>query len=1420
MGVSPMQKCSDTGETPVLHYGNGVDMPPTALIDALHSVRRRVKLLTVAYGLGVVLVAAVALLLGTILLDFVLNLPAGPRVVLIVVASAFLGFIVARWVIKPLLARLSLRDVAQRLEQSFPEFDDRLRSTIDFSRSDLPGSEVMKQRVVTEATQMAAKLDLGGAVVSTPVAWSTAAGLGAILLLMLLSMVVSDQYVKVAFSRLFTPFEGDPWPKSVEIEMVGEVPLRVAVGHRVDLRMRLARGDKSSMRPIVYYKYDNGAVQQEYMTRGEDGVYTASLDARLDPSKQTGLLSVSMRAGDDRKELRQITVVPRLQITRAEAVIIPPKYVGAAAKATTVNLADGPAFAAAGSEVRLNVWFNKPLVNGSAILIEPLSEEMKAPLISWTSSDDFASMGTFAASQSLRFHIRGTDTDGFQNTAIEEYELIVRPDQNPVVQIEIPRRNEERTAVAVVPLQAVAEDDYGISQLHLMIERLDDRKKWEIPLVMNSSPVSAQISWARIEGEGDRQRHRTNYGWDLGNLENASLQPGDVLEYHLLVRDNYNLNGAVHEPAVSGKLRLTIISQEDLANRITDELRAISGQINEIRNIQMRTRQETENLAADTGDKDQLDAADRAAIERIANQQSGAASQTKQVAGKLDDVVRRLNENKSPARELKDISTEVNAQLNQTAENPMKDAAAGISSLKEAAADPKTRSESFSKAIGEQQKAADDLQRALDRMGNIGSLQQSAQKIADILSKQRELGKRTAEVGRSNLGKRPEQMSAEDREKLEAVAREQDDLAKQTEKALDDMEKIAEQMEKSDPASADAMKQAAETGQQQQVSSSQSKAADQARQNQQSQAQSAQKQAEIGLEMILNQLKQAEKRKLEELARKLEDMQKQIENLIRRQAGHNLDNLTIQGPDAMARLDAKALDALLTQSERLKDQPGNAPQLRQLTTAQEQTERNTRDLARTAEQMDNGTEAAAHLTRAAGKMERAIVSLRESKLPDAFDPQTEALAELEQAKKVIDEQKDAVDKEQEKQEKEAIRQAFIKIREDQEKLNQDTTRIDKAPRLADGNLKRDDAIRLGQLPGEQGKLADRAARLDEDLVSVGSIVYVWANKDIVDSMTQVKDDLGKPATGVATQSEQSRIVEQLDAMIRNLAVKPLEKEFEQRAGGGGGGGGGGSARLPTEVELRLLKELQQAVNNSTTKIDAQPDKDNQKLLALGNRQGELRSLLDQLLRNSSEGKLQLGPEPDNKEQLPEEADVEDIENQEFDQDLLNDQAAIDDKVARDMDLIGDRMARSRQRLALNNDPGKVTQTIQDRIVKNLDDLIELAREQQAQASSSSKPKPGQGQPKPQPNPDNAQANNQGNQPQPNTGQNPAQDSTIRPGGSTDAATSGDIQEKMAEWGGITDRQRQAVIDGAGETIIEKYRNFVDDYYRSLAEKSR
>ena len=97
----------------------------TPLITSLESVRRRVRILSLAYGVGVVLGAAVGLVLAVVLIDYVLNLPPVPRLVVNIGAVGLLGYALVRHVVRPVLAKLSLGDVAGHVERAGAGQGDR-----------------------------------------------------------------------------------------------------------------------------------------------------------------------------------------------------------------------------------------------------------------------------------------------------------------------------------------------------------------------------------------------------------------------------------------------------------------------------------------------------------------------------------------------------------------------------------------------------------------------------------------------------------------------------------------------------------------------------------------------------------------------------------------------------------------------------------------------------------------------------------------------------------------------------------------------------------------------------------------------------------------------------------------------------------------------------------------------------------------------------------------------------------------------------------------------------------------------------------------------------------------------------------------------------------------------------------------------
>ncbi len=1398
-------------------------MSPSQLLSTLQSIRSRVKRRVIAYGVGLTVAAAVGMLLALVFCDWALALPVAARAAGIVAIATALCVAVRQWILQPAFVRLSLSDVAGRIEHAYPQFDDRLRSTVDFLNSNIPGSDALKQRVVDETSRTAAEVNFQKVVRSAPVWEALTAGIGALAVLAALILFVNPLYVRTALARL--ALQNEPWPKSVQIAMEGPVPRRVPVGERIPIRLKLVKGDRSSRKAMIEYRYGDGPWQQEVMTRA-DGMYSAYLDARLDAGQTSGKISVRVSAGDDQRDLAPIAVTPRLEASAVEAEILPPPYVHPR-RSSSVNLTERPAVLGVGSEVALRFTFNKPLAPDRPIELRPAAsapgEKLPASVsqIVWERPADNVAVARLQAVEPMRFGVSAADVDGFENTAGAEYELIVREDQMPSVQIEEPRRSEERTPDAEFDVKAVAEDDYGIDNVQLVVHRLGEKKNsaqndWTVDLVKNGN-VTAGVAWELTDSTPERQRYHMVYHWALASLAGADLQPGDMLEYFLQVKDNFDLNGKQHDWAPSGKLRITIISHDQWDKTVRDVFTQTFEAVKEVYQQQVRNKQETDTLAQGVAQKKTFDDADTAQAQRLTNQQSGSTAQTAQIADRLSQLLQKMNENKSGDGDLKQTAIDVQHQLDTTAEGPMRQAATLLDHAAEnQPAKPQDRAGDLQQSSANQQHSAEQLKSAMDRLGNFGGLSEAIANFQDIRDLQNKLAKGFAEQMKNAVGQKPEEMSPADQEKAKNLSAEQSALSRRTASALDELRKTADRTAKSDPTASEGMRNAADAGQQQQVPGKQTEAADSMSQNQQAQAQAQHAEIDLGLEQILDRLKEAQRLKLEELSRQLAAISKLIAELIARQSGHNIDNLLLQGgPPRLTKLDAQDLAALFEESGRDPKALAVPAGIDSLSASQEQTERNARDIAKQAEQLPDPTPGA-KLTAAAGQMERAIVHLRDNKLPDAYDPpQVQALATLVEAQKAVDEALRKAMEQLKQENQETIRTAYLKLLEGQKKIGSEVIAIDQSPKDAAGQLPRMQAIRLGQLPGEQAKLSDDAVAIGKKLESLGSVVFVWANKDIVQSMGELRDDLAKPETGAATQVEEHRIEVEIQSMIDSLATKKNQSEFASRQGGGGSGSS--APRMPGEAELRLQKALQLAVNDATIALSKMPQKDVPKLAALGERQGALRGVFNDLLEKATH--VSLGPEPDNRDQLPEEASKEDVEDQEFDKQLRNDDLTTD-TVEKGVKLTGDRMARSRQRLALNSDPGQVTQEIQKHIISDLDLMIQLAQQQQQQG----KPKPGSQQGEQQmAGPKEGNSQQQMAAAPRNGAQTPAGDTqhqnSVSQSTNVPADLSKDIQESMKEWGGITARQRQAVQEGAGEKVIEKYKRFVEDYYRSLSEEA-
>ncbi len=142
------------------------------------------------------------------------------------------------------------------------------------------------------------------------------------------------------------------------------------------------------------------------------------------------------------------------------------------------------------------------------------------------------------------------------------------------------------------------------------------------------------------------------------------------------------------------------------------------------------------------------------------------------------------------------------------------------------------------------------------------------------------------------------------------------------------------------------------------------------------------------------------------------------------------------------------------------------------------------------------------------------------------------------------------------------------------------------------------------------------------------------------------------------------------------------------------------------------------------------------------------------------------------------------------------------------------MGESERKLGIDFDPGDETQQVQSSILDKLNDAIKTAGKRRmgrgGQASWSSDRRRSEGAAKPQPPPE-------ANRKSSGAGGGDAEGTTTPTAAGETKPVRGDLQETRRSWGLLPQRERDEMIQGSSEGYIERYREWIERYYRALQE---
>lgn len=466
----------------------------------LASVRRRwaaIVALRASWRVGLGIAAVVAATAAT---DRAMH-PDGAALVLLVGATAALtivGLVVAFWTMPK---RPSDRQVAQFVEErtrslDAPSFDDRLVSAID--AVERPASELpaFLPLVLEDAVNDIRVVDPSALIVPADIrrqAVYVAASVVCLLAAVSVAFPVFERGIDTARLQFF--------PSSIHVSVQpGNVRVPIGTPVRIRAMVQLAAGRVTQLAPtLTVFANDQHHAVPMTSAGGSFEYLIESVDRTF---------SYEINAGSARSARYTVTMLRPPRVARIDLHYVYPAFAGLPPR----NEQDGgDIYAPEGTRVHLRIHTDKPVARGELALSKSAHRSLQP-------AGDRMIEADLVLAKNDSYRIRLTDADGLVSRDEAEYFIRVMDDRPPDVRILRPSADQEITPLEEVPIEARADDDYGIG-------------KFELIYAVAGGPEHV-VPFTRVSGT-DIQK----VGTHVLPAEELRVKPGDVITYYARAKD-------------------------------------------------------------------------------------------------------------------------------------------------------------------------------------------------------------------------------------------------------------------------------------------------------------------------------------------------------------------------------------------------------------------------------------------------------------------------------------------------------------------------------------------------------------------------------------------------------------------------------------------------------------------------------------------------------------------------------------------------------------------------------------------------------------------------------------------------------------------------------------------------------------------
>jgi hypothetical protein len=407
-------------------------------------------------------------------------------------------------------------------------------------------------------------------------------------------------------------------------------------------------------------------------------------------------------------------------------------------------------------------------------------------------------------------------------------------------------------------------------------------------------------------------------------------------------------------------------------------------------------------------------------------------------------------------------------------------------------------------------------------------------------------------------------LTPEQKADLANIASRQSGLAKELQDLQAKMDEMSKRLDESDPLAAAALREAAQQSRKQETAAKMGEAAEQLQRNRMGAARNGQEQVRQDLKSLVDAIQNRRERELARLVKELKNAEAELDKLRQRQA----ENLK-KTQDARKNPDAKQ----------------RGEQLKKLAKEQAEIQKELeRQLKKLAKLNAGGTAQAGQ--RASGKMSKAQQGLDQDEGEQAEKAEDDALADLDEAEDELQQARKDAEEQLAMEQLVKMADQLNSVSERQQNIVKATDEYEKLRAEREGKLTIAQRAGIRNLGRVQEGLKDETDELVEKLE--GAPVFALTLKRAADNMTEAAQRLLTLKTDEDTQRAVKGAAKRFQQLLESLkADKPKAGQGQPPGGGGqgGGGAGGGGDGIPPAAQVKMLKALQEEINERTEYFD-------------------------------------------------------------------------------------------------------------------------------------------------------------------------------------------------------------------------------------------